>query len=185
MSSEQAIRDVLVHKQDHFSDRPPSFRNDILTEGKSTIFINDSPAYRFKKNHMMRAMKLHGDGLKHLEETTLSLGQEMLRKMDAYAGNAFDPLYLVHLTAGAILMALTYGYTNENDVQSFSEIEENCVRLMQPAGFYLLLDIFPFLRYCFSPIKKTHQEFLEARDGVFRIAGSFTNVRRNKNSVNS
>ncbi len=83
VSSEETIKDVLVHKQDHFSDRPPSFRNNILTEGRRNLFINDSARFRFKKNHMMRAMKLHGDGLKHLEDITLSLGYGMLRKMEA------------------------------------------------------------------------------------------------------
>ncbi len=186
VSSEETIKDVLVHKQDHFSDRPPSFRNNILTEGRSTLFINDSARFRFKKNHMMRAMKLHGDGLKHLEDITLSLGHGMLRKMEAYAGNAFDPYDLVRLTSGEILMALTYGYSTERDVQIFSKTEENTVRLMQATGKYLMLDIFPFLRHFFGHMQKIYQELINARDSGIRAVRTFTNVRKeNKDQTKS
>ena len=178
MSSEETIRDVLFHKQDHFSDRPPSFRNDIATQGHSTAFISDSPRYRFKKNHMMRAMKLHGDGLKHLEETTLSLGLEMLKKMEAYAGNAFAPYDLVRLTTGAIIMTLTYGYSTESDVHGFCEIEENMMRMMKPSGSYLMLDIFPSLRYCSASVQKAYKELLTTRDSFIHTFRSFTNVRK-------
>ncbi len=179
MSSEEAIRDVLIHKQDHFSDRPPSLRVQlIMPQDDDVLFGNDSPTRHYKKNHMMRAMKQHGDGLKNLEYMTLKFGREMLATMEKYAGDAFDPFNAIRLCVGSIIMALTYGYSTNNDVNAFIDFEAKGTKMLQPNGLYLLLDVFPWLR-CVSPkLRSIHKELWKIGKDCEQLFKLFTDTRK-------
>ncbi len=178
VSSEEAIRDVLISKQDHFSDRPPSLRADILFGGRDVILVSNSPSWRYKKNHMMRAMKQHGDGLKQMEYVILTFGREMLSEIEKKGSDAFDSYEMVRLCAGSIIMALTYGYSTHDDVNAFAEMEAKNIKSLEPKELYLLLDIFPSLRHVFPQLKAIYQEVWENGKDMEQLFRLFTDKRK-------
>ncbi len=181
VSSEEAIRDVLIHKQDQFSDRPPSFRAEVATQNRSIVFGNHcSPTWHYKKKHMMQAMKQHGDGLKHLESMTLAFGKEMLSEIERYGGDALDPSEIIYSCVGSVIMALTYGYSTHHDVKAFADIEKEGIKLMQPNGVYLLLDLFPWLRFVFPKIRAVYREVCMHANDILQTFRLFTNIRKEK-----
>ncbi len=178
VSSNEAIRDVLIHKQDHFSDRPPSLRADLLGEGHDIIFANDSAKWRYKKKHMMRAMKQHGDGLKHLEAITLKFGQKMLEEIKNHQGNPFEPNDLFRLTVGSIIMALTYGYSTINDVRRCIDLDKRARKLMDPSGLGILLDICPTFRFVLTQLKVWYKELVKLRNDFESTFVPFASTRK-------
>ncbi len=91
MSSEKAIKEVLINKQDHFSDRPPSVRGQLLVGDNDVAFSNDSAMWRYKKKHLLRAIKLHGDTQNQFESLTLTNGLDMLQEMENNDSKNLDP----------------------------------------------------------------------------------------------
>ena len=178
MSSEKAIKDVLITKQDNFSDRPPSFRTEILLQNRAVLFENDSPKWRYKKNHMMRAMKQHGDGLKQLESMTLTFGTEMLKQMEKHGSEAFDPHRMIRLCVGSIIMTLTYGYSTHDDVKAFTELDARNLKTLDPSGLYLLLDLFPWLRFVFPKVRAIYKEVCENGKNMEELFKEFTDKRK-------
>ncbi len=178
VSSEETIRDVLIHKQDHFSDRPRSLRIKVLVQDSTVTFKNPSPTWHYEKNQMMRAMKQHGDGLKKLESMTLIFGMEMLSTMEQYNGDAFDPYKAVRFCVGSIIMALTYGYSTHHDVIAFTDLETKSIRMLQPNGLYLLLDILPWLRFVFPKLGAIYKEMEKYGKDVEELFRVFTDTRK-------
>ncbi len=178
VSSDEAIRDVLIHKQDHFSDRPPSVRAELMVQGCDVAFGNDSPAWHYKKNHMKRSMRQYGDGLKKLESLTLTYGLEMIADMEGQSGHAFDPYKMIRLCVGSIIMVLTYGYSTRADVNAFTKLEAEGIRMLQPKGLYLMLDIFPWLRFVFPKLNDIYKEVWKNGKDTEQLFRRFTDKRK-------
>ncbi len=178
VSSEEAVREVLIHKQDHFSDRPPSLRAEVLTDGYDVFLANDSAKWRYKKKHLMQAMKQHGDGLKHLESMTLIFGQEMLKEMGKHSSNPFEPNGLFRSTVGSIIMTLTYGYSTQDDVTRSIDLDKRVQKLLNPSGPGMLLDICPPLRFVFPQLKAMYKELVTLKKDMESTFQSFTNIRK-------
>ncbi len=185
VSSEEAIRDVLIHKQDHFSDRPPSLRGDMMIYGKSDVFTKDNEKFRYKKKHMTIALKQYGDGLDNLEKMTLSFGMEMLNEFENYHSNPFDPYEIFRSTIGSIMIALTYGCSNHEDVISYCRVQDRFTAMMAPSGPNVLLDICPSFRFISSSLTAGYNELIEVGNKFEEILGSFVNTRRANRKMNT
>ncbi len=183
MSSEEAIKDVLIHKQEHFSDRLSSLRSDLLFGGHDILLANDSPKWYYKKGQVKRAIKQQGEGLKHLEDMAIKCGNEMIAGIKSYGTNCFDPYDMIRLATGSNIMELTYGYSRPNDVWKINDLEKRILWLIQPCGLYLLLDICPLLRYIFPKMKSIYKELQVVRKEISEMCRSFTNVRQNQMNV--
>ncbi len=181
VTSEEAIRDVLIHKQDHFSDRPPSVRADLIMGGHDVGFGNDSLEWRYKKKHMMRAMKHISDGL---EENTLMFGMEMLREMEHYRGQDFNPYENFRFIIGSIMMALIYGHCTKIDVQRVRKLDIRFAEMMKEHGPNVLLDICPSLRYLSTQLANRYNEAYHIGKGFEEICGLFTNSRQVNRKMN-
>ncbi len=180
MSSEEAVREALIHKTEEFSDRPPSLRGEILFQKHDVAFGNNHPIWNYIKKNMMQAMKLHGRGLQQLESMTLEFGTDMLAEMDRHCGEAFDPCEIIRSTIGSIIMALTYGYSTHADVIRFANLERMFIEMMQPQGLYLLLDTFPWLRFLLPQVRQIHNRALKIRQGIEETFRHFTATRKDK-----
>ncbi len=178
MSSDEAIREVLIQNQEDFSDRPPSLRAEILLQNHDVVFGNNTPTWNYIKKHMLRAMKLHGDGLQHLESFSLQFGMEMLAEIEKHCGNAFDPSQIIRLTTGSIIMVLTYGYSTHADVNTFADIERVVSRLLQPQGLFLLLDIFPWLTFLLPQVRRIHNDVLKLGQDIEQTFRRFLTTRK-------
>ncbi len=179
VSSEEAIRDVLIHKQNHFSDRPPSFRTDLMMP-HDIAMADDSPKFRHIKKQMMQAIKQYGDGLQNLEAMTLSFGMEMLQEIECNGSRAFNPYGIFRVTIGSIIKALTYGSSpnTRDDVIRFSEVDQRFAAMMTPSGINILLDICPSLRFFSRKLTTGYNELIEVGNKFEEICGSFMNTRK-------
>ncbi len=178
MSSEELIKDILIHKQEHFSDRLTSLRAQILLGDGDIILANDTPKRYYKKNQVKRVINQHWDGLENLKEMTVNCGKELIAAMEAHALNAFDPFELIRLAAASNIMALTYGYSTPEDAQKIVDIEKRLLWLIQPCGLYLLLDICPPLRYISPQMKLIYNELHVIRNEITEMCRAFTNARK-------
>ena len=179
ISSEEAIRDVLIHKKEHFSDRAPSVRTDLMMP-HGIIFADDSPKFRYIKKQMMQALKLYGDGLKNLETATLSFGMDMLQEIENNGSNAFDPYAIFRMSVGSIIKSLTYGPSTSifDDVEKFNEVDERFAAMMMESGPNTLLDMCPSLRFFSSKLTAGYNELIEVGNKFEEICGSFMYMRK-------
>ncbi len=177
VSSEEVIRDVLIHKQDHFSDRPPSVRADLIMGGHGVGFADDSVQWRYKKKHMMRAMKDSG-GIKDLETVTLKFGMEMIQEVELNIGEAFNPYENFRLMIGSIMMALIYGHSTQDDVQRIRKLDNRISAAMRPSGPNELLDICPSLRFLSTELRARYDEAYNIGKSFEKLCGSFIKFRQ-------
>ncbi len=178
MSSEKAIKDVLIHKQDHFSDRPPSVRGQLIAGNNDLAFGSDSEMWRYKKKQFMRAIKRHGDAQTKLESITLSIGKEMLQKMEDHGSKNIDPSDLFSKVIISNMMALAYGYSDDQSVSQIKELLERGSALLGPSGPAALLDLCPTLRFLFPVLKTTYKEVQKVGEDIEKLFGSFMNKRK-------
>ncbi len=127
---------------------------------------------------MIRVLRLHGNGLQHLEAMTLDFGMEMLAEIQRFNGDAFDPFQIIRLTVGSIIMSLTYGYCTQADVNRFGNLENEFVKIMQPQGLNFLLDIFPRLRFLLPQVRLVHNNALKLRQDIEQTFRQFTATRK-------
>ena len=161
-----------------FADRVTSFRTSLAFSDSDVVFAHDIPKWRFMKQQTMVSLKQHGDGLKRLEAKTLEYGEQMLQKMKDYNGKAFDPHDLICEAIAYIMMTLTYGEATQEDVNEFLKNEKEVHESFNPAGIYLMLDVFPFLRYVVPPLKRAFERFMHDLNRMKQIFDNFTNARR-------
>ncbi len=180
VSSEKAIKDVLINKQEHFSDRPPSVRGQLLVGDNDIAFSNDSAMWRYKKKHLLRAIKLHGDTQKQLESLTLTNSLGMLQEMENNESKYLDPSNLFSKFIISNLMGLVYGYSTNESVAKIKEIAERVAKLMGPSGPAILIDICPSLRFLFPIIRTNYEKIQKAGRDAEQTFKSFTDLHKEK-----
>ncbi len=126
----------------------------------------------------MIALKQHGDGLRHLEQMTVVYTQEMLEKMEAYHGAAFEPTPLMKTTLGKLMMMLIYGFASEDGIKTLSELEEKLVEIFDESGPVAILNSFPPLRFLLPSVKRTYHDILDVAHGYQKLGKEFTDRRR-------
>ncbi len=178
MSSAEAIKDVLIHKQDHFSDRPPSIRGQLIAGNNDLGFGSDSEMWRYKKKQFMRAIKQHGDAQTKLESITLSIGMEMLQNLEDYNSKDIDPSDLFGKIIISNMMALAYGYSDDQSVAQIKELLERGSALLGPSGPAALLDLCPSLRFLFPMLRTTYKDVQKVGEDVQKSFSSFMNKRK-------
>ena len=145
---------------------------------KDVTMGNDTPKWRYMKKQMMVAIKQHGDGLKNLEAMTLKHGVEMLQKMEKYAGKPFDPAELLNTTIASIMLTLIYGHTTEEDVKKHIACEKQALRVFQANGAFLMLDVFPILRFIVPSVRKAYAELIAVINNFVTLYDKIVAARR-------
>ena len=125
------------------------------------VLTRDSPKWRYMKKQVMAALKQHGDGLKNLEDKALICGEQMLKTIEQYKGDPFDPERLIHLTLANIIQILIFGQGSELDSETFIEDANKLIEALRPIGIYMILDIAPFLRYFVPPVRRAYTAFID------------------------
>ncbi len=133
----------------------------------------------------MVALRQHGDGVRHLEETTVAYIKELLDKMETESSPAFEPKGMIRTTIGKLLMTLIYGFGNEKGLKRFLEIEEQSKRMFSETGPGLLLDVCPPLRYFVPSIRNFYSQFLSLDHAFNELCNEFTDQRKREYDRNN
>ena len=70
--------------------KPTYITNVLLQYANVPEFLKNTPVYRFLKKNMMTSLRLHRDGIAHLEDMTIKHTKELLDKMESEGKEAFD-----------------------------------------------------------------------------------------------
>ncbi len=141
-------------------DRAHTFRSAVGFSDSDVVFGSDTPRWRFMKKQMIISLRQCGDGLKQLEAMTLKHGEEMLQEMEKFNGKAFNPFDLILMTASTITLTLMYGCTTKQDTRDIIDVSKQILDVFCHSGPYMMLDVFPFLRYIVPSVKKAYQNFM-------------------------
>ncbi len=161
-----------------FSDRPASLRSDIAFKNCDILFTNDSVKWRYMKKQVMIALRQHSEGMKYLETTTVKFCTEMLESMKAIGENAFDPYIKIRRTIGCVMMDMIYGKISEPDLERFNYLEEILAKMFEPEGTFLLLDMFPALRFVVPSIRKAYNELTDVSNEMQAISRKLMEKRQ-------
>ncbi len=127
----------------------------------------------------MYAIKQYGDGLKHLESMSIRCGAELLQMFEAHGTEAFDPYHLLRTCVATIMMNLTYGKSQQTDVNEISRDVAKMEVLFEPGGVYLFLDIFPALRFILPSMREAYRNLLKVANNIHTICNKLTDSRWN------
>ncbi len=140
--------------------------------------LNDTPEYQYLRQNFMVALKQRGNGLQHLEETTILYVKELLGKMEAEGGFAFDPKNMIEATLSKLMMTLTYGFDGEKELKRISEAEEQKNDLFSEIGPCMILNFCPPLRFIVPSLRKTYNQLLCQVNAYYNVFKELTNKRR-------
>ncbi len=149
-----------------------------MFKGHAMAFGDDTPKNRYTKKQMMHAVKQFGEGLRDLEITAIRYGAELLQKFDAQGTSAFDPCDLLRNCVVSIMMNLVFGEAPESEV---IEMDREVVKhevLFEPAGVYLLLDIFPALRFIMPSMRRVYRELVNNASNIQTMVRKLTSRRQ-------
>ncbi len=168
-----------------YIDRPVTFRGKIMEAERGISFAGDNPSWQFKKKQMTISLKQHGDGLKHLEDLALKHGNELMTKLEEHGtGKAFDPYTLIYKMVGSIMMTLVFGEHNKTEADLVYRHYTDTKKVFQANGPYVLLDIFPALRFFLPIARKAYHVFLTCTDEMKQTYISLTETRRRQMQKN-
>ncbi len=139
--------------------------------------LNDSAELRYLRKNLMIALKQHGDGLQHLEETTRTHINELLDKIEGKGDEAFLLRDMIKTTFGNLLMTLTYGFGSDDGLKRMAEWEKKGIELFDDTGPCMVLNCCPPLRYFVPSVKQVHNESLEHIKKYADLFNAFSDER--------
>ncbi len=156
----------------------PSFRASLLFKNSDVVFADNTPKFRYMKKEMMTAIRQHGDGLKHIESMSIKCGTQLLNQFAAQGSRAFDPFNMLRTCTATIMMNLVYGSSTPQDVDTFIEKENKMVEFFDPASHYMLLDIFPALRFILPSMRKAYNDCIREMNALHQLLNKYTEKRK-------
>ncbi len=125
----------------------------------------------------MSAVRQYGDGLKDLEFMAIKYGTELLENFDIQGSSAFDPCDLLWNCVAKIMMNLAFGDVTKTEINELNEEIVKHESLLEPAGVYLLLDIFPALRFILPSMWKAYRELVNNATSIHKICKKMASKR--------
>ncbi len=156
----------------------PSFRAYVIFKDHALAFGDNTPKFRYMKEQITNAVKQYGDGLKHLESMTIKCGTELLQSFEEHGPNAFDPYDLLRTFVVKSSMNLVYGISSQTDIDEIVKVIGKLEELIVPSGVYMLLDIFPVLRFIVPSMMRAYRDLLEVANKIHKIGHKLTTSRQ-------
>ncbi|XP_048588770.1 cytochrome P450 1A1-like, partial [Nematostella vectensis] len=143
--SAKAAREGLVGRKDAFSGRPYSFSLDYVSNGSKAISFTDvCPTYFLKKRIVQSSMRQY---YPQVEDKVNHQLDEVLARIKALDGTAFDPHHLLSLITLNLVTSMTFGTNYTLDDPEFLLLVQMIDDSTRSIGSMSTLDMFPFLMH--------------------------------------
>ncbi|EDO35647.1 predicted protein, partial [Nematostella vectensis] len=141
--SAKAAREGLVERKDAFSGRPYSFSLDYVSNGSKAIRFTDvCPTYFLKKRIVKSSMRQY---YPQVEDQVNHQLDEVLARIKALEGTAFDPHHLLSLITLNLVTSMTFGTNYTLDDPEFLLLVQLIDDSTRSIGAMSTLDMFPYL----------------------------------------
>ncbi|XP_048588768.1 steroid 17-alpha-hydroxylase/17,20 lyase isoform X1 [Nematostella vectensis] len=149
VGSAKALHEGLVERKDAIAGRPYSFSMEYGCKGcKNVGFADFSPLYLFKRRVVHSSLRQY---YPQVEDNVNHQLDDVLTRIKALDGTAFDPHYLLSLVSLNLMSSITFGTNYTLDDPEFLRLVQMNDAFGQCFGAFNILDMFPFLLH--FPIK--------------------------------
>ncbi|XP_001632993.2 cytochrome P450 2E1 [Nematostella vectensis] len=143
--SAKAAREGLVERKDAIAGRPYSFTLDYVTNGSKNITFSDfCPTFLLKKRIAQSSMRRY---YPQVEDKVNNQLEEVLARIKALDGTAFDPHHLLSLVTLNLVTSMTFGTNYTLDDPEFLLLVQMIDDSTRSIGSMSTLDMFPFLMH--------------------------------------
>ncbi|XP_045191616.1 steroid 17-alpha-hydroxylase/17,20 lyase-like [Mercenaria mercenaria] len=155
-----SVYEALVTRGSDFAGRPHMSRTDYQDRNKNSIVWQTyTPKLQFLRKQIHSSLRMYGGGLDRLQDRCGTEITELLSRIDAYKGQAFDPWSLLYDSACNIMLDLAIGTRlpyNGKDLTRLKEINGLFNHSFGPGSSRILdrLPVFNFLQDEYKALKK-------------------------------
>ncbi|XP_066278836.1 cytochrome P450 2D9-like [Branchiostoma lanceolatum] len=175
LNSYQALKDGYIDGGDAYNDRPDFYSYQLFSDGgKGTAFADDSPAFRKKRQFIMKVFHHFGGGKAH-EQLDMNIGEEarkLVTLSKSFQGKPFDIQPYVTVTTLNIICSMVFGKLHDYDDEDFGRVMKNLDNVTKNMINVGVLNVFPFLRHI-PAIDTSGREILDNKRKIM----SFVNQR--------
>lgn len=168
----EELHHMFVKKGVDFSNRINTYRVNKLTKNRSEVaFADYDEKFKYLKKLMFKGLRQHN--LKHIEEITIDVVNDMMHEIKSLDGKSFDPASYIFPALFQILYVMVFSHKVDKsnpELQLLREIDEEAVELLSFAGTHALLDFFPWLRFFGN---KTYKELVQLNDKMDMLFETF------------
>lgn len=165
VNSASTAREVLVTRKDEFAGRPYLFVHEYLHRGQKDIVFQDfNPCLVLQRKILFSAIRMFQPNLEAKVDREV---QELIKRLVAHQGNAFDPLRDITLTTMNVICAMIYGERYEINDPEFEAIFDYNRKMFPLAGPLNILNVIPFLIHFPISDSRMLKYVRETRDRIF------------------
>lgn len=148
----ESFVDALMVNGKSFCGRASNYRDYIFSKGAGLIAVDGRSAkLKLSRRLAIQAMKGYGPGMLNIERWATELTQEFVSAFDASGGEPIDPREEIHSATMKIISLVIFGEKFQPGSEEYQTIQQVLKLVNKSVGTSvagLLLDIFPWLRYC-------------------------------------
>ncbi|XP_019635835.1 PREDICTED: cytochrome P450 2D9-like [Branchiostoma belcheri] len=163
LNSYQALKDGYIDGGDAYNDRPDFYAYQLFSDGgKGTAFADDTPAFRKKRQFVLKVFHHFGIGKAHeqLDTNIAEEARKLVTISKSFNGKPVDLQSYVTVTTLNIICSMVFGKLHDYHDEDFAQVMkslENVTRNMTNVG---VLNVFPFLRHI-PAMNSSGREILE------------------------
>ena len=167
VSSGALAREVMVGKKDDFAGRPLYFPAYELLENKDLIAGDYGPLFQFRRQIMLSALHMFGEGVQTAEEKVNKEVDWLLKEIEDTNERQFVPKKLMMTTTIRVITNWLFCQKYESDdpvLKELMDFDEDMLKLNCQCGYYQVL---PFLKYFPTDFMKTFTAVRAKIDNFF------------------
>nr|XP_016851179.1 PREDICTED: cytochrome P450 2C39 isoform X2 [Anolis carolinensis] len=164
----EAVKEVLIHHSEDFSDRIQTPMLTTISRGKGIVLSNGHVWKQQRRFGLVTLRKL-GVGRKSVESQIEEESQQLVEVFACEKGQPFDPALPITNSICNVICAITFGYRFPLEDETFKKIMD-AVAFTLALGlsiFHLLYEIFPWLM---KHLPGPHKEALNATEMLLSLA---------------
>ncbi|XP_035674422.1 cytochrome P450 2D9-like [Branchiostoma floridae] len=180
LNSYQALKEGYIDGGDAYNDRPHFYSYQLFSDGgKGTAFADDSPAFRKKRQFMVKVFHHFGSGkaYQQLDTNIAEEARKLVEVSKGLEGKPFDLQPYVTVTTLNIICSMVFGKLHDYHDEGFARVMKNLDNVTMNMINVGVLNVFPFLRHI-PAINSSAREIVENKRKIMSFVNDIIEEHR-------
>ena len=172
VSDFNALNTLLVSKPTDFADRPNNFRSKILTMDFAGIIMTDwNEKVKGRRKVAHSYLKQFGSGMQKLENVAMEATDEMIDRIEAHGGKAFEMRPVLARCTADMTYILLIGKTlihDDSESANLVDLVDDWIKVSSKSMLGEFLDHFPMMSFAFKDFMSRIQQVVKLQEKIIK-----------------